>query len=139
VLKYAGDAVIGFFPEGSKLSRENLYEHAIQCAFYMHKLLNESINEILYQNKFPKLRSRIAIDVGKNQIVVLGSEPELLGYVISRAAKIMGKAPPNNIIIGENVFRNLNVNTKEKFPLQDKFMLFETGEIYSTHMTNKKK
>ena len=139
VLKYAGDAVIGYFPEGSILSKGDLHEHAIKCGFYMQKLLDESINEILYQNKYPKLRSRIAIDVGKNQIVVLGSEPDLLGHVISRAAKIMGKAPPNNIIIGENVFRNLNDNTKEKFPLQDKFMLFETGEIYSTHMTNKKK
>lgn len=139
VLKYAGDAVIGYFPEGSILSKGDLHEHAIKCGFYMQKLLDESVNEILYQNKYPKLRSRIAIDVGKNQIVVLGSEPDLLGHVISRAAKIMGKAPPNNIIIGENVFRNLNDNTKEKFPLQDKFMLFETGEIYSTHMTNKKK
>ena len=139
VLKYAGDAVIGYFPEGSILSKGDLHEHAIKCGFYMQKLLDESVNEILYQYKYPKLRSRIAIDVGKNQIVVLGSEPDLLGYVISRAAKIMGKAPPNNIIIGENVFRNLNDNTKEKFPLQDKFMLFETGEIYSTHMTNKKK
>ncbi|HEU5171960.1 MAG TPA: adenylate/guanylate cyclase domain-containing protein [Nitrososphaeraceae archaeon] len=139
VLKYAGDAVIGYFPEGSILSKGDLHEHAIKCGFYMQKLLDESVNEILYQNKYPKLRSRIAIDVGRNQIVVLGSEPDLLGHVISRAAKIMGKAPPNNIIIGENVFRNLNDNTKEKFPLQDKFMLFETGEIYSTHMTNKKK
>lgn len=139
VLKYAGDAVIGYFPEGSILSKGDLHEHAIKCGFYMQKLLDESVNEILYQNKYPKLRSRIAIDVGKNQIVVLGSEPDLLGHVISRAAKIMGKAHPNNIIIGENVFRNLNDNTKEKFPLQDKFMLFETGEIYSTHMTNKKK
>lgn len=139
VLKYAGDAVIGYFPEGSMLSKGDLHEHAIKCGFYMQKLLDESVNEILYQNKYPKLRSRIAIDVGRNQIVVLGSEPDLLGHVISRAAKIMGKAPPNNIIIGENVFRNLNDNSKEKFPLQDKFMLFETGEIYSTHMTNKKK
>lgn len=139
VLKYAGDAVIGYFPEGSILSKGDLHEHAIKCGFYMQKLLDESVNEILYQNKYPKLRSRIAIDVGKNQIVVLGSEPDLLGHVISRAAKIMGKAHPNNIIIGENVFRSLNDNTKEKFPLQDKFMLFETGEIYSTHMTNKKK
>ena len=139
VLKYAGDAVIGYFPEGSILSKGDLHEHAIKCGFYMQKLLDESVNEILYQNKYPKLRSRIAIDVGRNQIVVLGAEPDLLGHVISRAAKIMGKAPPNNIIIGENVFRSLNDNTKEKFPLQDKFMLFETGEIYSTHMTNKKK
>lgn len=136
VLKYAGDAVIGFFPEGSKLSRENLYEHAIKCAFYMEKLLNESINEILFQNGYPKLKSRIAIDAGENQIIILGSEPDLLGHVISRAAKIMSKAPPNNIIIGDNVFRYLNDSIKERFPIQDKFMLFETGEIYPIYISN---
>ena len=136
VLKYAGDAVIGFFPEGPKLSRENLYEHAIKCAFYMDKLLNESINEILFQNGYPKLKSRIAIDAGENQIIILGSEPDLLGHVISRAAKIMSKAPPNNIIIGDNVFRYLNDSIKERFPIQDKFMLFETGEIYPIYISN---
>jgi len=136
VLKYAGDAVIAFFPEGSKLSIENLYEHAIKCAFYMEKLLNESINEILFQNEYPKLKSRIAIDAGENQIIILGSEPDLLGHVISRAAKIMSKAPPNNIIIGDNVFRYLNNSLKERFPIQDQFMLFETGEIYPIYISN---
>ncbi|MGH9979983.1 MAG: adenylate/guanylate cyclase domain-containing protein [Nitrososphaeraceae archaeon] len=136
VLKYAGDAVIGFFPEGPKLSKENLYEHVIKCAFYMDKLLNESINEILFQNRYPKLKTRIAIDAGENQIIILGSEPDLLGHVISRAAKIMSKAPPNNIIIGDNVFRYLNDSIKERFPTQDKFMLFETGEIYPIYISN---
>ena len=136
VLKYAGDAVIGFFPEVSKLSRENLYEHAIKCAFYMRKLLNESINEILFQNGYPKLKTRIAIDAGENQIIILGSEPDLLGHVISRAAKIMSKATPNNIIIGDNVFRYLNDSIKVKFPIKDKFMLFETGEIYPIYISN---
>src|SRR5688572_17253399 len=136
VLKYAGDAVIGFFPEGQNLSRENLYEHVIKCAFYMDKLLNESINEILFQYGYPKLKSRIAIDAGENQIIILGSEPDLLGHVISRAAKIMSKAPPNNIIIGDNVFRYLNNSIKERFPIQDKFMLFETGEIYPIYISN---
>ena len=102
----------------------------------MDKLLKESINEILFQNGYPKLKSRIAIDAGENQIIILGSEPDLLGHVISRAAKIMSKAPPNNIIIGDNVYRYLNNSIKERFPIQDKFMLFETGEIYPIYISN---
>lgn len=135
VLKYAGDAVIGYFPEGYQLSKEEVSEHGIKCAFYMQKLLNESINEILFQNGYPKLKTRIAIDAGENQIIILGSEPDLLGHVISRAAKIMSKAPPNNIIIGDNVFRYLNNSIKERFPIQEQFMLFETGEIYPIYIS----
>ncbi|MGD1834255.1 MAG: adenylate/guanylate cyclase domain-containing protein [Nitrososphaeraceae archaeon] len=137
VLKYAGDAVIGYFPESSLLSKKDLYEHAIRCAFYMQKLLDESINVVLFKNRYPKLRSRISIDAGANQIVVLGSEPDLLGHVISRSAKIMSKAPPNNIVIGNNIYKNLNNSSKKKFPVRDKFMLFETGEIYSIYISKK--
>ena len=137
VLKYAGDAVIGYFPEGELLSKKDLYEHVIRCAFYMQKLLDESINLVLFKNQYPKLRSRISIDAGANQIVLLGSEPDLLGHVISRSAKIMSKAPPNNIVIGHNIYKNLNNITKKKFSTRDKFMLFETGEIYSIYISNK--
>ena len=139
VLKYAGDAVIGYFPQQQQLSKMDLYEHTLKCAFYMQKLLDESINEVLFLNGYPKLKSRIAIDVGENQIVVLGSEPDLLGHVISRAAKIMSKAPPNNIVLGDNIFKNIGDISKEKFPNQDKFILFETGETYSIHISNKRK
>ena len=103
----------------------------------MQKLLDESINVVLFKNQYPKLRSRISIDTGANQIVLLGSEPDLLGHVISRSAKIMSKAPPNNIVIGHNIYKNLNNITKKKFSVRDKFMLFETGEIYSIYISNK--
>jgi hypothetical protein len=139
VLKYAGDAVIGYFPIGWKLSKRDLYEHTLKCTFYMQKLLDESINKVLFINSYPKLKSRISIDVGENQIVILGSEPDLLGHVISRAAKIMSKASPNNIVLGDNIFKNLCNMSKEKFPIEDKFTLFETGEIYSIHISNKGK
>jgi hypothetical protein len=105
----------------------------------MQKLLDESINKVLFINSYPKLKSRISIDVGENQIVILGSEPDLLGHVISRAAKIMSKASPNNIVLGDNIFKNLCNMSKEKFPIEDKFTLFETGEIYSIHISNKGK
>lgn len=139
VLKYAGDAVIGYFPKEQKLSKRDLYEYAIKCTFYMQKLLDESINEVLFLNGYPKLKSRIALDVGENQIVILGSEPDLLGHVISRAAKIMSKASPNNIVLGDNIFKYLRDTSREKFPIVDKFILFETGEIYSIHISNNRR
>ena len=111
VLKYAGDAVIGYFPK--EIDIQKACKNAIKCAFDMRQMIEESINRILFQNSYPKLKTRIAVDAGENQIVVLGSDPDLLGHVISRAAKIMGKAKPNQIVIGDNVFKNIEQNFKE--------------------------
>ena len=136
ILKYAGDAVIGYFPEELHLTKEETSEYAIKCAFYMQQLLDESINEIFFQSQYPKLKARISLDFGEHQIVILGSEPDLLGHVISRAAKLMSKVSPNNIIIGDNLFKNLNDEIRKNFPIHDKFMLFETGEMYSIYISD---
>lgn len=128
VLKYAGDAVIGYFPidPDTKAACEN----ATRCAFDMKLMIEDSLNVMLLQNNYPKLRTRIAVDVGENQILVLGSDPDLLGHVISRAAKIMGKAKPNQIVIGGSVFKNIRKELKSRFVAIEKYNLVETGESY---------
>ena len=128
VLKYAGDAVIGYFPKD--LDTEGACENATRCAFDMKRMIQDSLNVVLSQNDYPKVRTRIAVDVGENQILVLGSDPDLLGHVISRAAKIMGKARPNQIVIGGNVFKNIGNELKSRFVEIEKYNLVETGESY---------
>lgn len=133
VLKYAGDAVIGYFPK--EIDIQKACKNAIKCAFNMRQMIEESINRILFQNSYPKLKTRIAVDAGENQIVVLGSDPDLLGHVISRAAKIMGKAKPNQIVIGDNVFKNIEQNLKQRFHGAEMYRLIETGEKYSVYVS----
>ncbi len=133
VLKYAGDAVIGYFP--NEMDIQKACKNAINCAFNMKQVIEESINIILFQNRYPKLKTRIAVDAGENQIVVLGSDPDLLGHVISRAAKIMGKAKPNQIVIGDNVFNNIEEDLKERFHGTEMYRLTETGEKYSVYVS----
>lgn len=133
VLKYAGDAVIGYFPTAPDI--ENACENAIACAFAMKRMIEESINVILMQNRYPKMRTRITIDAGENQILVLGSEPDLLGHVVSRAAKIMGRAKPNQIAIGANVYARVRKDMKEKFQEVEKYDLAETGEAYRIYVS----
>lgn len=131
VLKYAGDAVIGYFPKDP--DTEEACENATRCAFDMKRMIRDSLNVVLSQNDYPKVRTRIAVDVGENQILVLGSDPDLLGHVISRAAKIMGKAKPNQIVIGGNVFKNIGNELKSRFVEIEKYNLVETGESYPIH------
>lgn len=131
VLKYAGDAVIGYFPKDPDTGAA--CENAARCAFDMKRMIEDSLNVVLFQSGYPKLRTRIAVDVGENQILVLGSDPDLLGHVISRAAKIMGRAKPNQIVIGGNVFENLGSDLKGRFTEIEKYNLVETGESYSVY------
>ena len=128
VLKYAGDAVIGYFPNDP--DTEAACENATRCAFDMKQMIEDSLNVVLLHYGYPKLRTRIAVDVGENQILVLGSDPDLLGHVISRAAKIMGRVKPNQIVIGGNVFNNIGKGLKSKFIEIEKYNLVETGESY---------
>jgi class 3 adenylate cyclase len=131
VLKYAGDAVIGYFPNDP--DTKAACENATRCAFDMKRMIEDSLNVVLSQHNYPKLRTRIAVDVGENQILVLGSDPDLLGHVISRAAKIMGRVKPNQIVIGGNVFKNIGRDLKGRFIEIEKYNLVETGESYSIY------
>jgi adenylate cyclase len=93
VLKYAGDAVIAFFPELKDFG--NMAENAIRCARSMNMLITHSLNPMFSSFGLPKISVRIGIDVGKNRIVVLGSEPDLIGHSITIASKILPLAQSN--------------------------------------------
>lgn len=135
VLKYAGDAVIGYFPRNPDVI--SACEEAVRCALLMKQVINESINKEFPQHGFPKVKIRIALDEGKNQVVVLGRDPDLLGHVISRTAKFMSKAKPNQIVVGDNVFTNLKDHRNRLlFNLREEFTLAGTGEIYPVHLSS---
>lgn len=131
VLKYAGDAVIAFFPPNPDIA--TACTNAIRCAYNMDLIIERSINTILFQKNLPKIKARISIDAGYNQIIALGSEPDLLGHVISRAAKIMSIAKPNHIVIGEEVYRNLE--EKRLFRREGVYKLQESGEEYLVYIS----
>jgi adenylate cyclase len=135
VLKYAGDAVIGYFPRNPDII--SACEEAVKCALLMKQVINEFINKEFPQHGFPKVKIRIALDEGKNQVVVLGRDPDLLGHVISREAKFMNKAKPNQIVVGDNVFTNLKeYSNRFLFNLREEFTLAGTGEIYPVHLSS---
>jgi adenylate cyclase len=135
VLKYAGDAVIGYFPRNPDII--SACEYAVKCARIMKQVIDGSINTVFPQYGFPKVKIRIALDEGRNQVVVLGRDPDLLGHVISRAAKFMSEAKPNQIVVGDNVFTNLqDHSTRSLFNLREEYALAGSGEIYPIHLSS---
>jgi adenylate cyclase len=92
VLKYAGDAVIAYFPVNEDYS--SLCNTSATCAFYMINSLEHSI---------------IQYALGEN------SYADILGYGVSMAAKLTKLANPNQIIITHAIYIGLSTQLKTKF------------------------
>ena len=139
VLKYAGDAVIAFFPELREFG--NMAENAVRCANSMNMLIKHSLNPIFTSLGLPAISVRIGIDTGKNRIVFLGSDPDLIGHSITIVSKILPLAQPNQITIGDEAYKMLSSDMAEQFTKinsVDKrwdYTHLGTGEIYPIYFS----
>jgi adenylate cyclase len=117
ILKYAGDAVIAYFPVNEDYSFS--CNTSIACAFYMIAILDKAINSRLIQHGFDALKVKIGIDTSEHSIIqyVLGENTyaDILGYGISMAAKLTKLANPNQIIVSHTVYVGLNTQLRTKF------------------------
>ncbi len=142
VLKFVGDAVIGYFVAEALplLSAEN----AVSCAKAMITIIERGINPILTQYDYPELKIKIGMDFGKNIIVRYGSDRErshvdILGPSMNIAAKIQHIAYPNQILIGEDVYKRLHPNMQKQFnqvvwtQTKWKYHDRETGKLYPVY------
>ena len=141
VLKFVGDAVIGYFVHQSSLIAA---DNAIGAAKSMIKIIEEGINPILNQYDYPDLFVKIGIDFGTNMIVRYGSDAEkshvdLLGPAMNIAAKIQGKAKPQEILIGEDVYNRIHPSVQKEFlkkvwdKNEWKYHSRDTGELYPVY------
>ena len=79
----------------------------------------------------------------ENSVAVL-KKPylDILGYTINIASKMTNYAKPNQIVIGEAVYRNLNAQTKRKFKNLDigntewNYIDNSTGNTYGLYVNN---
>jgi class 3 adenylate cyclase len=106
VLKYAGDAVIAYFPILN--NAKDVYQNAVKCAKSMNLLIKHAINPTFEKFGLPEIKIRVGLESGNNQIVFFGSEPDLIGSTITMTSKIYPLAEPSQIAIGEEIFKKLN-------------------------------
>ena len=141
VLKFVGDAVIGYFIHTSELIAA---DNAVSCAKSMLKIIDEGINPILNQYDYPDLFVKIGVDYGTNMIVRYGSDAEkshvdLLGPAMNIAAKVQGKAGPQEILIGEDVYNRIHPSVQKEFSKtvwkegEWKYHSRDTGELYPVY------
>ena len=106
VLKYAGDAVIAFFPISKDTNK--MCQNVVSCAKSMNLLIKYVINPVFEKFGLPKIQIRVGIESGNSQIVFFGQEPDLIGSTITMTSKIYPLAEPCQIAIGEEVYKKLN-------------------------------
>jgi len=111
VLKYAGDAVIAFFPKTDSGNDSD----ALDCAQEMLNMLERGINSALIRNDFEPLSIRIGIESGTNKIMVIGYTVDIIGKTMNIAAKVTSIAKPNGIAIGGNYYDQLSPKIKKTF------------------------
>ena len=142
VLKFVGDAVIGFF-----LVSENpltVADKAVSCAKSMIAIIQKGINPILNQYDYPDLMVKIGVDFGQSIVVRYGSNQEqsqvdLMGPAMNIAAKIQSLARPNQILVGDDVYRKLHPVSQSSFKEiawknnEWKYRSRVTGEIYKVY------
>jgi class 3 adenylate cyclase len=140
-LKFVGDAVIGYFVHTSSLIAA---DNAVSCAKSMIKIIEEGINPILNQYDYPDLFVKIGVDFGTNMIIRYGSDAEkshvdILGPTMNIAAKIQGKAKPQEILIGEDVYNRIHPSVQKEFSKKIwnegewKYHSRDTGELYPVY------
>ena len=147
VLKYAGDAVISFFP--SRVDDQNKYlssDTAVESGKLMINSIQEEVNSFMHKiYKYPELSVKIGIDAGENAIVQFGydqrSPIDILGYGMNVASKIMSITGANKVSIGENVYNSLDPNLQDEFheltiSNQWKYVNYGTDKPYKIYTLN---
>jgi adenylate cyclase len=120
VLKFVGDAVIGYFVEKKTNQIPAVYD-TIACAESMIKVVKQGINPILIEKMgLSEISIKIGIDFGNNVVVRYGSDEkkafvDLLGPTMNVASKIQNLAKPNQIIVGQDVYDKLDSYLQEFF------------------------
>ena len=120
VLKYAGDAVISFFP--GRVNNKDKYlasDTSVECGKSMINVIRETNSIFNKKFGYPELFTKIGIDAGENAIVQYGYDQEspidILGYSMNIASKITSLTGANKISIGENVYKSLDHKTQREF------------------------
>ena len=142
VLKFVGDAVIGYFV-AEELSSP-VADRAVTCAESMLKVLKIGINPILKENNLPELKVKIGLDYGENTIVRYGDDPQeahvdILGPSVSMAAKIQNLAQPDQIMVGSDIYTKLYNSIREYFIRLDLdesqwgYRSAKKGEVYPVY------
>jgi len=140
VLKFVGDAVIGYFMTNKRLYGDT--DRVIDCTKLLLLVISRGINPILKGQGYPEIKVKMGLDCGIGSIILYSGDRkkahiDIIGLCLNLAAKMQNFANPNQLVIGNNVYTKLSSQEKKHF----KKLKFDTrkwdyefdGQIYSIY------
>ena len=114
LLKFVGDATIGYFP-----SIQNL-DDIVLCGESIFRVVRNAINPLLLQMGHSGIEVKVSSDYGQHTIVRYGSDDErshvdIISATMNLAAKMQSVASANEMVIGNSLYKKLSDNLQQIF------------------------
>lgn len=126
IIKTVGDGVIAYFPETIDANNMSAFENVLECCYFQIEELS-TINTKLREQGLPTIRYRVSADYGKvERARFKGFDNEdVFGSTVNVCSKINLHAPPNGIVIGNDLYRIIR-----SFKLLDHSYMFDEMDSY---------
>src|SRR5919112_4158128 len=107
VLKFIGDAAIGYFPSCQSL------DDLVMCGESVVYVVRDAINPLLLQMGFRGIEVKVTSDYGQHTIVRYGSDHErsyvdIISATMNLAAKMQSVAKGSQMVIGDVLYKKLS-------------------------------
>src|SRR6266513_1095965 len=106
VIKNTGNGLMFYFPKASCPTNSRAFKDILECGLAMIAA-NRVINIKLYEESLPSVSYRISANYGMVEIAKSGPSQniDLFGSTVNVCAKINSNAPPNGMVIGEDLYQ----------------------------------
>jgi two-component system, OmpR family, response regulator ChvI len=106
VIKTVGDGIISYFPDTVDSTNSMAFENVLECCFAQIEQ-GHTINDLLKDDRLPAISYRVSADYGKLTRVQLNyfDNEDVFGSTVNFCSKINSHAPPNGIIIGNDLYQ----------------------------------
>jgi two-component system, OmpR family, response regulator ChvI len=106
IIKNTGNGLMFYFPKASCPTNTRAFKDILECGLAMIAA-NRVINIKLYEESLPSVSYRISANYGMVEIAKSGPSQniDLFGSAVNVCAKINSKAPPNGMVIGEDLYQ----------------------------------
>ena len=114
VLKFVGDAAIGYFPSGQNL------DDIVLCGEAIVHVVRDAINPLLLQMGHNGIEVKVTSDYGQHTIVRYGSDPQrshvdIISATMNLAAKMQSAARGSQMVVGNMLYERLSNDRQRIF------------------------
>ena len=114
VLKFVGDACIGYFPSGQN------FDNIVFCGESVVRVVRNAINPLLLQMGYAGIEVKVTSDYGPHTIVRYGSDRErshvdIISATMNLAAKMQSVTRGGQMVIGSSLYKKLSDDLQQRF------------------------